>query len=58
MISLTKDLMKALDSVISLVIRKSLMSSAKAARVSTLSSTARRSESNALAFSAAISSFS
>ena len=50
--------MKALDSVISLDIRKSLMSSAKAAMVSTLSSTARLSESNALASSATISSFS
>ena len=50
--------MKALDSVISLVIKNPLMSSAKAAMVSTLSSTARRSESNALASSAAISSFS
>ena len=57
-ISLTKEWTKALVSVSSLVLRKSLISSAKAAMVSALSSNCRLSFSSALAPSAATSSFS
>ena len=57
-ISLTKDWTKALVSVSSLVLRNSLISSAKAAMVSALSRNCRRSASSALASSVATSSFS
>ena len=56
--SLTKEWTKALVSVNSLVLRKSLISSAKVAMVSALSSNCSRSFSKALASSAAISSVS
>ena len=52
--SLTKEWTKALVSVSSLVLRKSLISAAKVAMVSALSRNCRRSFSNALASSAAI----
>ena len=57
-ISLTKDRIKARDSVSALVFRYSLMSFAKAVIVSTLSSVTLRFERIALASSAAVSSFS
>ena len=57
-ISLTKDRIKARDSVSALVLRYSLMSFAKAVIVSTLSSVTLRFERIALASSAAVSSFS
>ena len=57
-ISFTKEWTKALVSVSSLVLRNSLISSAKVAMTSALSSITRRSASSALASSAATSSFS